>query len=59
MCRLSLTNKKVRDVARGLAQEWGLTLPSGINELGVLLDYSSKEDDWSLNSERWFFGQVL
>lgn len=45
--------------SKSLAQEWGLTLQPGINELGVLLDYSSKEDDWSLQGERWFYGEVL
>lgn len=43
---------------RSLAQEWGLALPSGVRELGVFLNYSSAEDSWSLQGERWFFGEV-
>ncbi len=43
---------------RSLAEEWGLTLPEGVSELGVAVDYRSEEDDWSLVGERWYFGEV-
>lgn len=50
------TTTRIQD--KSLAQEWGLALPSGVNELGVFLNYSSAEDSWSLQGERWFFGEV-
>lgn len=46
---------------RSLASEWGLVLPEGMGELGVLLegieDYN-RPDDWYA-CERWYFGEVM
>lgn len=44
---------------RSLASEWALNLPAGVEELGVYLNFSSAEDDWTLVGDRWFFGEVL
>jgi len=44
---------------KSLANDWALKLPPGVEELGVYLNFSSIEDDWSLLGERWFFGEVL
>lgn len=45
---------------RSLAEEWGLVLPEGIEELGVVWDFtkSSDADDHYL-SEHWVYGEVF
>ena len=43
-------------VGRRLSQEWGLTLPAGVQELGVTVDYQWEEDGFS--GERWYFGEI-
>jgi hypothetical protein len=44
---------------RSLASEWGLHLPSDVQELGVALDYRGYADvnDW-YTGEHWYFGEV-
>ena len=45
---------------RSLAEEWGLTLPENVQELGISLEYYGGDDpdEW-FTGERWYYGQVL
>ncbi|WP_436892486.1 DUF3916 domain-containing protein [Siccibacter turicensis] len=44
---------------RSLAREWGLSLPDGVQELGITLDYYGGDDpdEW-FSGERWYYGQL-
>ncbi|MBP2844933.1 DUF3916 domain-containing protein [Dickeya oryzae] len=44
---------------RSLAQEWGLILPDGVQELGITFDYYGGDDpdEW-FSGERWYYGQL-
>jgi hypothetical protein len=46
-------------MGRSLAAHWGLLLPEGMQELGMLVDYrgAANSDDWYV-SEHWFFGEL-
>lgn len=47
-------------VERSLASEWGLVLPEGMGELGVLLDCPDDDHpDGRFVCERWYFGEVM
>lgn len=44
---------------RSLAEEWGLYLPEGIEELGVVWDFTKSSDpDDHYVSEHWVYGEV-
>lgn len=43
---------------RSLAREWGLSLPAGMHELGVHVDYPRTDTHEGLLVDRWFFGEV-
>lgn len=43
---------------RSLANEWNLFLPDGVHELGVHESYRSEEDEWFVEGDSWFFGEV-
>ncbi|UGA53174.1 MULTISPECIES: DUF3916 domain-containing protein [Dickeya] len=44
---------------RSLAEEWGLILPNGVQELGIALEYHGGDDpdEW-FTGERWYYGQL-
>ncbi|WP_206664889.1 DUF3916 domain-containing protein [Ewingella americana] len=44
---------------RSLAQQWGLTLPDGMTERGIITDYrDEKEPENNYYSECWYFGEL-
>jgi len=44
---------------RSLAKEWGLILPEGVKELGVVWSFTESVDpDDRYESEHWIYGQV-
>lgn len=43
---------------RSLAREWGLVLPAGFGERGLLVEQEAEDPDDSCRGEHWFFGEV-
>jgi hypothetical protein len=44
---------------RSLAQEWGLILPEGFSEKGILRSRVDECDDKEFFVENWYFGEVI